>query len=63
MDHTLTIRTLICAFLDSIESSLSLEFNKMKCLTKPWAEHWAESRTVEEWSMNLRYFSVGIHHE
>ena len=35
-------------FLDSTESSLSLEFYKMKCSAKPWAEHWAGSQTVEE---------------
>ena len=49
-DHNFLIQTLIRSFLDSTESSLSLEFNKMKCSAKPWAEHWARSRTVEEWS-------------
>ena len=28
--HNFLVRTLICTFLDSTESSLSLEFNKMK---------------------------------
>ena len=39
-DHNFPIRTPICALLDSTESYLSLEFNKMKCLTKPWAGSW-----------------------
>ena len=42
--HTFPVKTSICVFLDSMESSLSLEFNKMKCSSKPWAG----SRTVEE---------------
>ena len=46
--HNFPVRTLICAFLDSMESSLSLEFNKMKCLAKTWAEEWVGSWTVEE---------------
>ena len=29
-DHNFLVRTLICSFFDSTESSLSLEFNKMK---------------------------------
>ena len=33
------VRTLIFLFLDSKESSLSLEFNKIKCSAKMWAEH------------------------
>ena len=44
-------RHTICAFLDSTKISLSLEFNKMKCSTKPWAEKWAGSRKVMEWSV------------
>ena len=48
-DHNFLIRTLIHAFLGFKESSLSLEFNKIKCLSKTWAEHWAGSQTVEEW--------------
>ena len=32
--HNFLVRTPIHAFLDSTESSLSLEFNKIKCLTK-----------------------------
>ena len=47
--HNFLARTSIRAFLDSMEISLSLEFYKMKCSTKTWAEHWAGSRTVEEW--------------
>ena len=46
--HNFPLRTPICAFLDSTESSLSLEFNKMKFLAKTWGEQWAESQTVEE---------------
>ena len=46
--HNFPIRTPICAFLDSAESSLSLEFNKLKFSAKPWAEQWDVSRTVEE---------------
>ena len=42
-DHNFPIRTPIHAFLDSTESSWSLEFNKMKCSAKPWAEHRAGS--------------------
>ena len=37
-------------FLDSTESSLSLEFNKIKFSAKPLAKHWARSQT-EEWSI------------
>ena len=50
-DHNFLVQTPICAFLDSMESSLSLEFNKMKCSTKPWVKHWTGSWTVEEWSV------------
>ena len=46
--HNFLVRTLICVFLDSTESSLSIEFNKIKFSTKMWAEHWAGSRIVEE---------------
>ena len=46
-DHSFLIQTLIRAFLDSTENSLSLKFYKMKFLAKMWAEHWARSRTVE----------------
>ena len=38
-DHNFPIRNPICTFLDSTESSLSLEFNRMKCSAKKWAEH------------------------
>ena len=51
--HNFPIRTSICAFLDSTESSLSLEFNKMKCSTKTWAKKWAGSRIVEEQSVQV----------
>ena len=44
----LNIKVPICVFLDSTKSSLSLEFNKMKCSAKPWAKQWAGSRTFEE---------------
>ena len=47
-NHNFPVRTPICTFLDSTESSLSLEFNRIKCSAKKWAEHWAGSRTVEE---------------
>ena len=57
-DHNFPVRTPICMFLDSTESSLSLEFNKMKCSAKPWAEQWAGSRTVEEWSIMVSGNSV-----
>ena len=33
-DHNFLVRTLIHTFLDSTESSSSLEFNKIKCSTK-----------------------------
>ena len=33
-DHNFLVRTPIHAFLDSTESSSSLEFNKMKCFAK-----------------------------
>ena len=35
--YNFLVRTLIRSFLDSTESSLSLEFTKMKCSHKPWA--------------------------
>ena len=38
-NHNFHFRTLIRALLDSKESSLSLEFNKIKCSAKPWAKH------------------------
>ena len=50
-NHNFPIRTPICAFLDSIESSLNLEFNKMKFLAKPWSDQWAGSWTVDEQSV------------
>ena len=42
--HNFLVRTPIRAFLDSTESSLSIEFNKIKLS----AENWAGSRIVEE---------------
>ena len=33
-DHNFLVRTPICMFLDSTESSSSLEFNKVKCSSK-----------------------------
>ena len=47
-DHNFLVRTLINAFLDSMEILLSLEFNKIKCSAKTWVEHWAASWTVDE---------------
>ena len=63
-DHNFPVQTLICAFLDSTERSLSLKFNRMKCLAKMWAEHWAGSRTVEEWSAmgsETSVFGIGLY--
>ena len=56
--HNFPVRTPICAFLDSTESSLSIKFNKMKFLAKPWAEQWAGSRKVEERSVLVSRTSV-----
>ena len=56
--HNFLVRTPIHAFLYSTESTLSLKFNKMKSLTKMWAEHWAGSRTIEEWSILVSETSV-----
>ena len=42
-DHNFLVQTSIRALLDFTESSLSLEFYKMKFLAKPRAEHWARS--------------------
>ena len=57
-DHNFLVRTPIRSFLDSPKSSSSLEFNKTKCSAKLWAEHWAGSRTVEEWSVLVSKTSV-----
>ena len=57
-DHNFLVRTPIRVFLDSTESSLSLEFNEMKCSAKRWAEHCVGSRTVEEWSVLVSETSV-----
>ena len=46
--HNFPIRTPICAFLDSTERSLSIQFKQMKCSAKTWAEKWAGSWTVED---------------
>ena len=56
--HNFLIRTPIYAFLDSMESSSSLEFNKIKYSAKPWDEHWARLRKVEEWSVLVSEISV-----
>ena len=47
-NHNFLVQTLIHVLLDSTESSLSLKFNKIKCLAKTWAEHWSRSWTIEE---------------
>ena len=57
-DHNFLVRTPIRAFLDFTESSLSLEFNKIKFSAKPLAEHWGGSRTVKEWSVLVFETSV-----
>ena len=56
--HNFLVRTPIRVNLDSTERLLSLEFNKMKCSSKRWAEHWGGSRTVEEWSVLVSGTSV-----
>ena len=38
-DHNFLVRNLICTFLDSTKSSLSLKFNKIKCPSKMLAEY------------------------
>ena len=63
-DHNFPVRTPICMFLDSKKSSLSLEFNIMKCSSKTWAKHWAGSWTVEEWSIlgsGTSVFGIGLY--
>ena len=37
--HNFPVQTPIYTLLDSTESSLSLEFNKIKCSAKKWAEN------------------------
>ena len=49
-NHNFPVRTPICTFLDSTESTLSLEFNRIKLSAKTLADYWAGSRKVEEWS-------------
>ena len=56
--HNFLVRTPIRVFLDSTEISLSLEFNKIKFSAKIYAEHWAGSRIVEEWSVLVSETSV-----
>ena len=56
--HNFLLRTPIRAFLDSTESSLSLEFNKINCSAKPKAKNWAGSWMVEEWSVLVSGTSV-----
>ena len=63
-DHNFPIRTPICTLLDSTESSLSIKFNRIKYLVKTWAEHWAGSRTVKEWSIlvyETSIFGIGLY--
>ena len=58
--HNFPVRTPICAFLDSTEILLSLEFNKMECSAKPWAG----SRTVKEQSVlvfKTFVFRIGLY--
>ena len=38
-DHNFLVQTPIRVFLESTERSLSVEFYRMKCSSKPWAEH------------------------
>ena len=60
-DHNFPVQTSIYAFLDSTKSSLSLEFNKMKCLAKTWVEQLARSQIVEErFVLVFRTFFFGI---
>ena len=61
--HNFLVQTPICTFLDSTEGSLSLEFNRIKCSTKTWVEHWVRSRAVEEWSVlvsGTSVFGIGL---
>ena len=44
--HNFLVRTSICTFLDSTESSLSLEFRNINFLAKMSSKHWAGSWTV-----------------
>ena len=62
--HNFPVQTPICTFLDSTKISLSLEFNRMNSLAKTWAEHWASSRQVEEWSVlgsRTSVFGIGLY--
>ena len=58
-DLNFLVQTLIHAFLDSTESSLSLEFYKIKFSTKPWDKHRAGSWTIEDWSVLV--FGTGLY--
>ena len=49
--HNFLLRTPIRAFLDSTESSLSLEFNKINFSTKTRAKNLVWLWTIEEWSV------------
>ena len=63
-DHNFPVRTPIFTFLDSVKSSLSIEFNRIKFSAKTWAEHWAGSRKVEEWSVmgsGTPVFLIGLY--
>ena len=57
-DHNFLVGTPIRSFLDSTERSLSLEFNNIKFSSTTWAEHWAGSCAVEEWSVLVSGTSV-----
>ena len=62
-DHNFPVRTLICTFLDSTESSLSLKFNRLNYSAKTWVENWSRSRKVEEWSFlvsETSIFGIGL---
>ena len=57
------IRTPICTLLDSTETLLSLEFNRIKFSAKTFAKHWARSRTFEEWFIlvsGTSVFGIGL---
>ena len=62
--HNFLVRTLIYAFLDYMKSSLSLEYNKMKCSAKTWVEQWVGSWTLEERSVlvsGTSVFGIGLY--
>ena len=57
-DHNFPGRTLICLFLNSTESSLSLELNKMKFSVKTWDKKWFGSQIAKERSVLVSGTSV-----